>query len=367
MTDPNATISQQGVSIWLDDLSRDRILTGNLEDLIETRSIVGVTTNPTIFNNAISKGSTYADLLHQGNQLEVPVSEAIRFLTSADVRRACDIMHGIYERSQHQDGRVSIEVDPRSAHATEKTIIEARYLQWLVDRPNVLIKIPATDEGLPAITEVLSHGISVNVTLIFGLKRYEQVIEAFLTGLERARDNGHDLSTMASVASFFVSRVDTEVDKRLEKIGSEEARALRGEAAIANARLAYELFEKSFDSDRWRRLEAAGAHKQRPLWASTGVKDPAYDDTRYVVELVAADIVNTMPEATLEALYDHGKPRGDTITSNYDNAQDVFARLAAVGIDMDDVIAVLEREGVEKFIDSWESLLETMSAALSKA
>jgi transaldolase len=281
-----------------------------------------------------------------------------------DIRWACDVLRPVYDRSNGQDGRVTIEVDPRLAHETDRTIAEAKGLWWLVDRPNVMIKIPAMEEGLPAITAATAEGISVNVTLIFGLDRYDQVMDAYQTGLEQAKDKGIDLSTIRSVASFFVSRVDTEVDKRLDKIGTEEAQALRGKAAIANARLAYERYEKVIGSDRWKSLADAGANVQRPLWASTGVKDPAYDDTMYVVELVAPDTVNTMPEATLDAVADHGAIRGNTVAGTYDAARKVLDDLSGLGIEYDDVIEVLESEGVQKFEDSYAQLAESVRGQL---
>jgi transaldolase len=275
------------------------------------------------------------------------------------------VLRPAYDASDGVDGRVSIEVDPRIAHDSDRTVAEAKALWWLVDRPNLFIKIPATLEGLPAITKTLAEGISVNVTLIFSLDRYDKVMDAFLDGLEQAKKNGHDLSTMGSVASFFVSRVDTEIDKRLEKSGGPTE--LRGLAGIANARLAYQHYEKVFGSDRWKALEKAGAKPQRPLWASTGVKDPAYDDTQYVVELVAPGTVNTMPEATLEAVADHGVIRGDTVTPSYEHAQKVLDDLAAAGIDYDDVVELLEVEGVQKFEDAWNELIESVTANLEKA
>ena len=367
MSDALAELSTAGVAVWLDDLSRERLRTGNLEQLVKDKHVVGVTTNPTIFQKAISQGDAYdqqiADLALRG----VDVGEAVRSLTTYDVRWACDVLRPVYDRTDGVDGRVSIEVDPRLAHDEARTRAEAEALWWLVDRPNLYIKIPATQEGLPAIADVLAAGISVNVTLIFSLERYDKVMDAFLEGLERAKEAGHDLSRIGSVASFFVSRNDTETDKRLDKLGSEEAKSLRGAAAIANARLAYQHYEKVFGSDRWKALAAAGAKPQRPLWASTGVKDPAYDDTRYVVELVAAGVVNTMPEATLEAVADHGTVRGDTITTSYTGAQQVLDRLAALGVDYDDVVQTLEDEGVKKFEDSWGELIEQVTSSLKDA
>jgi len=367
MSNVLAELSAAGVAVWLDDMSRERLVAGNLQDLIDHQHVVGVTTNPTIFAKALEKGSSYDEQARELALRGVDVGEALRAIMTYDVRWACDVLRPVYHRTDGRDGRVSIEVDPRIAHDCERTVAEARALWWLVDRPNLFIKIPATKEGLPAITQTLAAGISVNVTLIFSLQRYEEVMDAFLTGLEEAAATGHDLSRLASVASFFVSRVDTEGDKRLDKIGSEEAKTLRGEAAIANARLAYQRYERVFAGERWQVLADAGAQPQRPLWASTGVKDPTYDDTRYVVELVAPGVVNTMPEATLEAVADHGKLRGDTITGNDQHAQLVLDRLAAVGIDYDDVVQALEDDGVKKFEDSFAELVETVTDQLERA
>jgi len=359
-------LSDQGVAIWLDDMSRARLSTGTLADLIRDKHVVGATTNPTIFQKALDGSAFYdeqvADLARRG----LSVEEAVRMITTHDVRWACDVFAPVYEASGGIDGRVSIEVDPRLAHDTETTIAEARQLWWLVDRPNLFIKIPATKAGLPAIAQCIAEGISINVTLIFSLERYGEVMEAFLDGLERARAAGRDLSRLTSVASFFVSRVDTETDKRLDKIGSEAAKALKGKAAIANARLAYQLYEEVFGTDRWAALAGAGGLPQRPLWASTGVKDPAYDDTMYVVDLVAAGIVNTMPEATLQAVEDHGTISGDTIRPHYVDARQVLDDLAEIGVDYDDVVQVLEDEAVEKFEVSWKELLESTQSELDR-
>jgi transaldolase len=366
MTDALAELSAAGVSVWLDDISRERLVTGNLADLVANRHVVGVTSNPTIFAKAMEKGETYNDQLRDLALRGVDLEEAVRALTTYDIRWACDVLRPTFEQTGGLDGRVSLEVDPRLAHEEAKTVAEARALAWLVDRPSLFIKIPATREGLPAITATLAEGISVNVTLIFALDRYDAVMDAYFAGLEQARDNGHDLSTIASVASFFVSRMDTEVDKRLDKLGSEEAKKMRGKAAIANARLAYERYEQKFDSDRWRALEAAGARRQRPLWASTSTKDPAYQDTMYVVELVAPGTVNTMPGATVEAVADHGVLRGGTTAgSGYDEARKVFEDLAELGIHYDDVAETLEVEGVQKFADSWNELLESVTRQLA--
>src|SRR5882757_9102591 len=367
MTDALADLSAQGVSIWLDDISRERLQSGNLQHLIDDKHVVGVTSNPTIFQKALEKGTAYDEQAHDLALRGIALDGAIRYLMAYDIRWACDVLRPVYDRTNGKDGRVSIEVDPRLAHDTERTIAEARGLWWLVDRPNVMIKIPATQEGLPSITAATAEGISVNVTLIFGLDRYDTVMDAYLTGLEQAKANGIDLSTIRSVASFFVSRVDTEVDKRLEKIGTDEAKALAGKAAIANAQLAYERYEKVIGSDRWTALAAAGAHVQRPLWASTGVKNPEYDDTMYVVQLVAPDTVNTMPEATLDAVADHGQIRGNAIAGTYDAARKVLADLDALGIGYDDVIELLEVEGVQKFEDSYAQLVDSVKAQVSAA
>ncbi|GAB3154137.1 transaldolase [Micromonospora sonneratiae] len=367
MTDRLGELTAAGVAVWLDDLSRVRLSSGGLDQLRREKHMVGVTTNPTIFAKALSDADEYNWQLRDLARRGVTVEEAVRMLTTYDVRWACDVMRPAYDNSGGVDGRVSIEVDPRLAYETEQTVAEAKALWWLVDRPNLYIKIPATEAGLPAITATLAEGISVNVTLIFGLDRYTQVMEAFLAGLEQARANGHDLSRIGSVASFFVSRVDTEVDARLEKIGTTEARALRGKAAIANARLAYERYSEVFSSDRWQALADAGAHPQRPLWASTSTKNPDYRDVVYVEELVAPGTVNTMPEPVIHAYAEHGETRGDTVSGNYDDARKVLADLIAQGIDFDDVINTLEREGVEKFATSWQELLVGVRKSLEAA
>jgi transaldolase len=360
---PLAKLTATGVAVWLDDLSRERLRTGNLEDLVRTHSVVGVTTNPSIFQQALSDGRSYEEQVRELAADGADVDHAVRMLTTYDVRWACDVLREVYDLTRGRDGRVSIEVDPRLAHDTPATVAEAEELWRLVGRPNLYIKIPATPAGLSAITEVLAAGISVNVTLIFSLERYDAVVEAFLAGLERARANGYDLSQIASVASFFVSRVDTEVDARLEACGR---RDLRGQAAIANARLAYARYEDCFSSARWDELARAGARPQRPLWASTGVKDPEYDDTRYVVELAAPGTVNTMPEATLHAVAGHGVIRGNTIGGMYGDATVVLHRLHEAGIDYDDVVQQLETEGVRKFQQAWGELLQSVAGQLSR-
>ncbi len=369
MTDNAAlkALADAGVSVWLDDLSRERIVTGNVQELMATKGIVGITTNPSIFQAALKLGETYdkqvESLAKEGRTLE----EAVFSMTTEDVRNACDIMMPVYESTDGKDGRVSIEVDPRLAHETAKTVEQAKQLFAAVDRPNVMIKIPATVEGLPAISQVLAEGISVNVTLIFSLDRYRGVMNAFLTGLEQAREGGKDLSTIHSVASFFVSRVDSEIDKRLDAMGSEEALALKGKAGVANAQLAYQAYQEVFATPRWTNLEEDGAHAQRPLWASTGVKDPAYQDTMYVTELVADNTVNTMPEKTLDAVIDHGEIRGDTITGSYAEATAVLDALEQIGVSYAEVTALLETEGVDKFETAWEELLVGVQDQLDKA
>lgn len=356
-----------GVSIWLDDISRERLRSGNLAVLMRERQVTGVTSNPTIFAAALSKGDAYRDQIRDLAVRGIGPEEAARAITTYDIRWAADVLRPVYDATQGIDGRVSIEVDPRLARNPEATIAEARMLWWTIDRPNLLIKIPATQEGLSAITQAISEGISVNVTLIFSLERYRAVVDAYRTGLEQARATGRDLSEIASVASFFVSRVDTAVDARLDALGTEESAALRGTVAVANARLAYRHHQESLRAPEWRELLAAGARPQRPLWASTGVKDPAYPDTLYVDHLVAPGVVNTMPRATLEAVADHGTAGEDTVTGAYDDAEDRLRRLAALGVDLDDVTARLEVEGVDKFVASWDELLGTVRAGLEAA
>lgn len=366
MITPTEQLAAAGVSIWFDDLSRSRIESGNLQELIETRSVTGVTTNPTIFANAITNpdDTSYDAQVKELAASGVTAEEAVFAAITQDVVAALDVFRPIWEASGGVDGRVSIEVSPDLAHDTEKTIAQALELWHRIDRENLMVKIPATKAGLPAITATIAAGVSVNVTLIFSIARYAEVIEAYLAGLEQARDAGLDLAKIHSVASFFVSRVDTETDKRLDALGTEAASALKSMAGLANARLAYELFEDQFNTERAKALLEAGANVQRPLWASTGVKDPNLPDTLYVTELAAHGVVNTMPEATLEAVFDHGVVTGDTITSNYEQSRGVLSGLAAVGIDFDDVTDVLEAEGVDKFIASWRSLLTQVEQGL---
>ncbi|MPY10929.1 transaldolase [Arthrobacter bussei] len=366
-TTPTADLSAAGVSIWLDDLSRERLNSGGFKRLIEDLNVVGVTTNPSIFAAALKNGDSYATQVGALAEAGADVDRAVFDITTHDVAQACDLFAAEAKRTDGADGRVSIEVDPRLSRDTAGTIAEAKRLHAKVQRTNVLIKIPATVEGLEAISETLAAGISVNVTLIFSLERYRAVINAFMIGLEQARENGHDLATIHSVASFFVSRVDAEIDARLDAVGSEEATALKGKAGLANARLAYQVFQEQFSSERWQVLEAAGANAQRPLWASTGVKDPNLPDTLYVAGLVAANVVNTMPEKTLDAMADHGVVEGDTITGSYAEAADVLDKLDALGVSYQEVVEKLETEGLDKFVTSWSELLETVQTALDAA
>ncbi|MDZ5078005.1 transaldolase [Nesterenkonia sp. HG001] len=362
-------LSEQGVSIWLDDLSRERLDSGSLAGLIESHHVVGVTTNPTIFESALAKGEAYEQQLSELADAGADAEKAVFDITTTDVRQACDVFSGVYERTDGVDGRVSIEVDPRLARDTEGTIAQAKQLWEAVDRENVLIKIPATVEGIEAIAAVLAEGISVNVTLVFSLERYRAVINAFMLGLEKAHADGRDISKIHSVASFFVSRVDSEVDKRLE-LAAEEGKPgtekLRSSAALANARLAHQIAGESFSSERWQLLAERGAHPQRLLLASTGTKDPNLSDTLYVTELVAAGVVNTMPEKTLLALADHGTVDGDTMTDTYVESNRVLDGIAAAGISYREVVDVLEAEGLDKFVKSWEGLLGTIDAGLRR-
>ena len=353
-------VSAAGTSIWLDDLSRAKISSQEVNALparIKNSGVVGVTTNPSIFSAAISGAAEYAADI--ADMKGASVDEVVKKLTTDDVRQACDLFTAIYESTQGVDGRVSIEVDPRLAHDTQGTIDAGKELWAIIDRPNLMIKVPATVEGLPAITALIAAGISVNVTLIFSVKRYGQVIEAYMKGIEQCEDP----SQVHSVASFFISRIDSAIDALLKNNGSAQAMALLGKAAIANAHLAYQLFEEKFASERWNTLEGKGAHKQRPLWASTGVKDPAYEDTRYVIELIAPNTVNTMPQSTLDALIDHGVVRGNTISGGYEDAVEVLKALSALGISLDEITNELEIDGVKKFAQAWDELLENVKAA----
>ena len=364
-------LTDAGVSIWLDDLSRTRLQTGDLQNLINTRNVVGVTTNPSIFHSALSQGSRYDQDLTTLAARGLNPEQTVLELMAGDVREACVLFGPAYEASNGVDGRASIEVSPLLAHDTAATVAQAQHLHDLVDHPGVCIKIPATAEGIAAIEQTLARGISVNVTLIFSLSRYRQVLGAFLSGLEQAKAAGLDISKITSVASFFVSRVDTEVDRRLGLLTHEEetqieVASLKGRAGIANARLAYELFEQTFATERAQALIRAGAHVQRPLWASTGVKDPSIRDTAYVEELIAPNTVNTMPENTLEAAFDHASVTPSAMAGTYEVSREVLAGLAELGIDFDDVTDTLEREGVEKFNVAWEDLLSIVSTRLAE-
>ncbi|RLZ03874.1 transaldolase [Kocuria tytonicola] len=367
MTTPTQKLSDAGVSIWLDDLSRQRLTSGNLQELIDTKNVVGVTTNPTIFAAALADGESYREQVAELAAAGTSVDDAVLRITTDDVRDACDLFAPVAEATQGVDGRVSIEVDPRLAQDADATSAMAQKLSQTIDRPNALIKIPATEKGLPSIAATIAEGISVNVTLIFSLDRYRGVVNAYMEGLEQALENGKDLSTIHSVASFFVSRVDTEFDKRLDAVGTDEAAALKGRSGLANARLAYQVYEQALETERWKRLAAAGANPQRPLWASTGVKDPNLPDTLYVTELVAPNTVNTMPEKTLDATFDHAEVTGDTVTGTYEDATAVLNAVAEQGVSYQEVVEQLEAEGLQKFDASWDELLATVRTALDEA
>ena len=352
-------ISDAGVSIWLDDLSRDRLHDGSLETLISDSHVVGVTTNPSIFSAAIAKSTLYqADILDMASKGYSTI-EIVTQLTTDDVRNACDLFAPTFVSSNGVDGRVSIEVDPELAYDTSATVSRGKYLWSVVKRPNLLIKVPATMEGLPAIEELTAQGISVNVTLIFSVERYRMVMDSYLRGLERRVINQLPINQIHSVASFFISRIDSFVDEQLD--ASSPTSVLRGKAAIANAHLAYEAFLQVTSSARWSKLASHGANFQRPLWASTGVKDKLYVSTKYVVELVADNCVNTMPENTLNDLRTNGIVRGDTITANFDQAREVLKDLARAGIDFEYVVRHLETDGVGKFEKAWKELLNNVS------
>lgn len=367
---PNTqALSDVGVSIWLDDLSRERLNSGSLAKLIETHNVVGVTTNPTIFESALQKGEAYEQQLSELADKGADAEQAVFEITTSDVREACDVFAGVYEATDGVDGRVSIEVDPRLARDADGTIAEAKRLYEAVGRENVMIKIPATVEGIEAIAAVVAEGISVNVTLVFSLERYRAVINAYMLGLEKAHAAGIDISKVHSVASFFVSRVDGEIDKRLE-LAAEEGKPgtekLRSQAAIANARLAHQIATESFSSERWLLLAERGGRPQRLLLASTGTKDPSLSDTLYVTELAASGVVNTMPEKTLNALADHGESDSDTISGTYVESNRVLDGISAAGISYREVVDHLEQDGLAKFEKSWEGLLETITEGLTR-
>ena len=360
MSKPLAQISQAGVAVWLDDLSRDRINNGSLKKLIAEDNVVGVTTNPSIFAASIGKSDLYENDILQ-NKVK-SIEDIITKLTTDDVRNACDLFQTAFKSSDGVDGRVSIEVDPRFARDTLATVKQGKQLWEIIDRSNLLIKVPATVEGLPAITELITNGISVNVTLIFSVNRYKQVLDAFASGLEKRLSAAKEINEIHSVASFFVSRIDTEIDKQLP-VNSD----LRGLAAIANAVMAYEAFLTFEKSDRWQGIEARGGKLQRPLWASTGVKDPAYDSTRYVMQLVARNTVNTMPEATLNAVKSSGVFMGDTITPNISISKNYLAKLALAGIDLEKITNALEVDGVAKFEVAWIDLMNSVKSVIARS
>jgi transaldolase len=374
VTNAFETLAAAGVAIWLDDLSRNRVTSGDLARMVHAREIVGITTNPTIFAKSISAGAGYEDQLRELALRGAAIGETLRLLTGWDVRAACDVLRPVFEASRQRDGRVSIEVDPRISADPERTTAEARGLWWLIDRPNLFIKIPATQAALPAITAAISDGISVNVTLIFSIDRYRAVLDAFMAGLEQRAARGEKLAGIESVASFFISRVDTEVDRRLaaltaddDKKGKAVVDKLHGQAALANARIAYEVYVATATSDRWQALEEKGASLQRLLWASTGVKDKSFPATRYVIELVAPDTVNTMPEATLKAIGAYGEPITNSMSGRYNEAEAVIRDLAEIGIDLADVAEVLEREGIASFFQSWSDLIASVEDQLRNA
>ncbi|MCF8549180.1 MAG: transaldolase [Pontimonas sp.] len=364
---PSACLSEVGVSIWLDDLSKDRLTSGSLKNLMQNHHVVGVTSNPTIFAGAVSGSDSYATDLARMARAGASPEEAVFEVMIADIQGACDVLRPVFDSTSGQDGRVSLEVSPLLAHDTSGTIAQAKELWARVDRPNLMIKIPATKAGLPAITEVIGTGISVNVTLIFSLERYAEVIEAYFAGIEKALSSGIDISTIRSVASFFVSRVDSAVDALLDADGGEAAAAVRSQAAVANARLAYELFRVEHSSDRVHALIAKGMRRQRPLWASTGVKDPALPPAYYVTELAVFDVVNTMPEKTLLALESEGVVEGDRVTGHSDAARETMSVLQELGISLSDITDHLEADGVEKFVQSWRELLDTVASAMGKS
>jgi transaldolase len=354
-------LSARGQSVWIDYLSRDLVQSGELKRLHEEDAVVGVTSNPTIFQKAISQGDAYDEQVKMLLASEQDPKEIFLHLAVRDVESALDVLAPVHERNP-EDGYVSIEVDPNFAYDAKATVEEAIRLHDWIRRPNLYVKIPGTKPGLVAVEECISAGRSINVTLLFSLEMHKASMEAYLSGLEKFVEGGGDASKVRSVASFFVSRVDTETDKRLEAIGSDEALALRGKLAVANARIAYENYEKAFSGSRWEALEAKGAFPQRCLWASTSTKNPAYRDVLYVEDLIGPNTVNTMPEETIEAFQDHGEVSGDTVLDDVDEAHRLFEQLAAVGVDYDDVVATLEKEGVQKFSDSFTELLDGVKA-----
>jgi transaldolase len=352
-------LSELGQSVWIDYLSRQLLQSGKLARMLEEDAVVGVTSNPTIFQKAIAEGDAYDEQMREVLAEEQDAKEVFLKLAVEDVKNACDLLRRVWDQGAGQDGWVSIEVDPNLAADTQATIDEAQRLHELVDRPNCFVKIPATAAGLPAIEEMIARGRPINVTLIFSLQRYSEVVEAYLRGLERLVESGGDPGPVASVASFFVSRVDTEADRRLDEAGAPDD--LKGKLAVANAKLAYERYQELFSGERWDALEAKGARSQRCLWASTSTKNPDYRDVIYVEELIGPKTVNTMPEETIDAFQDHGEV-ALTLERGVDEAKRVFERIAEAGVDYDDVVATLEREGVRKFADSFKELLDGVQA-----
>jgi transaldolase len=364
---PSALVSDVGVSIWLDDLSKDRLTSGSLRTLIDQHHVVGVTSNPTIFAGAVAGSNSYADDIAGMAKAGASPEQAVFEIMIGDIQGACDVLRPVFDATQGQDGRVSLEVSPLLAHDTAGTIAQATELWSLVDRPNLMIKIPATQAGIPAIAAVIGEGISVNVTLIFSLERYSEVIDAYFEGIEDALARGRDVSTIRSVASFFVSRVDSAIDPLLDALGGDAAAAVRSQAAIANARLAYELFQFSHASERAQSLFGRGMRPQRPLWASTGVKDPTLPPAYYVTELAATNVVNTMPEKTLLALESGGVVEGDRVSGQFDAARETLRALEGLGISLRRVTDELEADGVAKFVQSWRELLDTVAKAMGGA
>ncbi|WP_018656780.1 transaldolase [Actinomadura flavalba] len=351
-----ARLAERGVSLYLDDISRKRLESGNLTDLISTYNVTGVTTNPSIFSAALTETDDYEDRLRLMGGIGVTGPEAVRMLTVMDVRQAADLLEPVYRSTGGRDGWVSIEVDPRYARDTARTVAEGRLLSWLVSRPNVMVKVPSTTEGLPAITELVARGISVNATVIISLDRYREVIDAYLTGLERAVAAGTDPSQISSVASFYISRLDRAVDELLEQADSPEAERLRGQTAIANARLAHQIYRETMDSPRWRILADRGARPQRLLWASTAVKDDRFHKARYVTALAIPGTINTMPAHTLDAVATHGGPLSRPADEHYATSRDLVDKLAEFGISYEEIARSLEQQGIDGFVADWEEL-----------
>jgi transaldolase len=352
---PLHRLADHGQSVWIDYLSRDLLISGALERALAEHAVVGVTSNPSIFEKALARGDAYDEQI--ASSAEADAKSVFLSLATRDVAAACDLLRPIWERTKGADGYVSIEVDPNLAHATDGTIDEAMRLDAAIARPNLLVKIPATDAGVAAIEEMTARGRSINVTLIFSLARHRQVIEAYLRGLERLVAEDRDPSRVHSVASFFVSRVDAEADRRLDTLGRDD---LKGRLGIANAKLAYQQYKEAFAGERWEALAAEGATAQRCLWASTSTKDPSYRDTLYVEELIGAETISTMPEETIRAFQDHGRVDA-RLESGLSSAQRLFARLYAAGVDYDDVVAALEREGIEKFVSSFDRIVKRIA------